>query len=89
MFKSEAVVLAILFESINALRCQGLSDPLPLVLGLSLGMAQAEKIRIVNEALANNPNYLNWLAIDKLNENIQLVISDGSTILNLEALKAN
>jgi regulator of protease activity HflC (stomatin/prohibitin superfamily) len=50
--------------------------------------AQAERIRIVNEALASNPNYLNWLAIDKLNDNIELVISDGKTILNLDAIKA-
>lgn len=50
--------------------------------------AQAERIRIVNEALSTNPNYLNWLAIDKLNDKIQLVISDGSTILDLGALQA-
>jgi epoxyqueuosine reductase len=51
--------------------------------------AQAERIRIVNEALASNPNYLNWLAIDKLNDNIELVISDGKTILNLDAMRAD
>lgn len=45
--------------------------------------AQAERIRIVNEALATNPNYLKWLAIDKLNDNIKLVITDGTTILDL------
>ena len=50
--------------------------------------AQAERIRIVNEALANNPNYLNWLAIDKLNDNINLVITDGKTILDLDAMQA-
>ncbi|MBN2082821.1 prohibitin family protein [bacterium] len=51
--------------------------------------AQAERIQIVNDALASNPNYLNWLAIDKLNENIDLVISDGKTILNLDAMRSN
>jgi len=51
--------------------------------------AQAERIRIVNEALSSNPNYLNWLAIDKLNDNIELVISDGKTILNLDAMRSN
>jgi len=51
--------------------------------------AQAERIRIVNEALSSNPNYLNWLAIDKLNDNIQLVISDGKTILNLDAMRGD
>jgi prohibitin 2 len=50
--------------------------------------AQAERIRIVNEALATNPNYLNWLAIDKLNDDIELVITDGDTILNLDAIRA-
>jgi regulator of protease activity HflC (stomatin/prohibitin superfamily) len=51
--------------------------------------AQADRIRIVNEALAANPYYLNWLAIDKLNDNIELVISDGKTILNLDAMRAD
>jgi regulator of protease activity HflC (stomatin/prohibitin superfamily) len=51
--------------------------------------AQAERIRIVNEALANNPNYLHWLAIDKLNDDIELVISDGKTILNLDAIRSD
>lgn len=50
--------------------------------------AQAGKIEIINEQLAKSPNYLNWLAIDKLNEDIQLIITDGDTILNLDALKA-
>lgn len=50
--------------------------------------AQAGRIEIVNKALAENPNYLNWLAIDKLNDDIQLVITDGDTILNLDAIKA-
>lgn len=49
-------------------------------------MAQAERIQIINDALARNPNYLKWLAIDKLNPNVNLVISDGKTILNLDAL---
>lgn len=51
--------------------------------------AQAEEIKIVNEALATNPNYLKWLAIEKLNENINLVISDGKTILDLNAYDEN
>jgi regulator of protease activity HflC (stomatin/prohibitin superfamily) len=49
--------------------------------------AQAGKIATINEALASNPNYLKWLAIDKLNDNIELVISDGRTILNLDAYR--
>jgi regulator of protease activity HflC (stomatin/prohibitin superfamily) len=49
--------------------------------------AQAGRIETINEALASNPNYLQWLAIDKLNDNIELVISDGRTILNLDAYR--
>lgn len=49
--------------------------------------AQAGKIATINEALTTNPNYLNWLAIDKLNDNIDLVISDGKTILNLDSYR--
>jgi regulator of protease activity HflC (stomatin/prohibitin superfamily) len=48
--------------------------------------AQAEKIKVLNEALIQNPNYLKWLAIDKLNDNIKLVVTDGNTLLNLDAL---
>ncbi|MEO7995134.1 MAG: prohibitin family protein, partial [bacterium] len=50
--------------------------------------AQAARITIIDQALAANPNYLNWLAIDKLNDNVSLIISDGKTILNLDAMKA-
>lgn len=49
--------------------------------------AQAEKIKVLNEALIQNPNYLKWLAIDKLNDNIRLVVTDGNTLLNLDALE--
>ena len=49
--------------------------------------AEAAEIEIINEQLAMSPNYLNWLAIDRLNDNIQLVITDGDTILNLDAIK--
>ncbi len=48
--------------------------------------AQAEKIQVLNDALSSNPLYLKWLAIDKLNENIRLVVTDGNTLLNLDAL---
>jgi len=47
--------------------------------------AQAERIKIINDALIANPNYLKWLSIDKLNPNVKLIISDGKTILNLDA----
>jgi regulator of protease activity HflC (stomatin/prohibitin superfamily) len=50
--------------------------------------AQADRIDIINQQLATSPNYLNWLAIDKLNEDIQLVVTDGDTLLNLDAIKA-
>ncbi|MCB1218539.1 prohibitin family protein [bacterium] len=51
--------------------------------------AQAEKIKVLNEALVQNPNYLKWLSIDKLNDDIKLVVTDGNTLLNLDALDRN
>ena len=51
--------------------------------------AQAEKIKVLNDALANNPLYLKWLSIDKLNDKIQLVVTDGNTLLNLDSITKN
>lgn len=49
--------------------------------------AQAQRIQIINKALAENPKYLQWLAIDKLNDNVKVIINDGKSILNLDALR--
>jgi prohibitin 2 len=51
--------------------------------------AEAAVIETINTQLDLSPAYLNWLAIDKLNEDIQLVVTDGDTLLNLDAIKAH
>ncbi|MCH7471334.1 prohibitin family protein [bacterium] len=48
----------------------------------------AEQIRIRQDALAASPDYLNWFAIEALNDNVQLVITSGETILDLGSMKA-
>lgn len=50
--------------------------------------AEAAVIETIDKQLKVSPKYLNWLAIDKLNKDVQLVITDGDTILNLDAIKA-
>ena len=46
--------------------------------------AQAERIQVINDAISSNPFYLQWFSIDKLNDNVNLIISDGQTILSLD-----
>lgn len=48
---------------------------------------QAAAIQIVADTLKRYPEYLQWYAIDRLNPNANLVISDGKTILNLDAMR--
>jgi regulator of protease activity HflC (stomatin/prohibitin superfamily) len=49
---------------------------------------KARAIEIVSKELKKNPEYVNYLYVEKLSENVQLIISDQGTILNLdEALK--
>jgi len=48
---------------------------------------QAAAIEIVAKTLRNNPVYMQWYAIDKLNPNAELVITDGKTILNLDSMR--
>jgi regulator of protease activity HflC (stomatin/prohibitin superfamily) len=40
---------------------------------------EAEAIRIINEALAQNPNYLEWLKIQKWDGMLPLVVGQGGT----------
>jgi prohibitin 2 len=49
---------------------------------------KARAIDIVSRELKKNPEYINYLYVEKLSENVELIISDQGTILNLgEALK--
>lgn len=40
---------------------------------------ESEAIRIINEALANNPNYLEWLKTQKWDGKLPLVVGEGGT----------
>ena len=40
---------------------------------------EAEAIRIINEALANNPNYLDWLKTQAWDGKLPLVVGEGGT----------
>lgn len=40
---------------------------------------EAEAIRIINEALANNPNYLEWLKTQRWDGKLPLVVGEGGT----------
>lgn len=40
---------------------------------------ESEAIRIINEALANNPNYLEWLKTQKWDGRLPLVVGEGGT----------
>ncbi len=40
---------------------------------------ESEAIRIINEALANNPNYLDWLQTQKWDGKLPLVVGEGGT----------
>jgi len=42
-------------------------------------LGEAEAIRIINEALAQNPNYLEWLKIQKWDGRLPLVVGEGGT----------
>ena len=42
-------------------------------------LGEAEAIRIINEALAQNPNYLEWLKIQRWDGKLPLVVGQGGT----------
>lgn len=48
---------------------------------------QAAAIEIIAKTLKQNPEYLNWYAINNLNPKAELIITDGKTILNLDAMR--
>jgi prohibitin 2 len=47
----------------------------------------AEAIRIVSAELKRNPEYITYMYVDKLSDDVQVIISDQGTILNLGELK--
>ncbi len=48
---------------------------------------KAEAIRIVSQQLKHNPEYITYLYVDKLSDDVQVIVSDQSTILNLDQLR--
>lgn len=42
-------------------------------------LGESEAIRIINQALANNPNYLEWLKTQKWDGRLPLVVGEGGT----------
>jgi prohibitin 2 len=47
---------------------------------------RANAIEVINKALAQNPNYIKYLYVDKLSDKIQVIVSDQSTIMDLKGI---
>jgi len=47
---------------------------------------RANAIETINKALAQNPNYINYLYVDKLSDKIQVIVSDQNTIMDLKGI---
>lgn len=47
---------------------------------------RASAIEVINRALAQNPNYIRYLYVDKLSDKIQVIVSDQNTIMDLKGI---
>src|SRR5258706_10880620 len=47
---------------------------------------RANAIEVINRALAQNPNYIRYLYVDKLSDKIQVIVSDQNTIMDLKGI---
>jgi regulator of protease activity HflC (stomatin/prohibitin superfamily) len=47
---------------------------------------RANAIEVINRALAQNPNYIKYLYVDKLSDKIQVIVSDQNTIMDLKGI---
>lgn len=47
---------------------------------------RANAIDIINKALAQNPNYIKYLYVDKLSDQVQVIVSDQNTIMDLKGI---
>ncbi len=47
-------------------------------------MGKAEAIRIISEELRKNPQYIKYLYVDKLSDNVKVIISDQKSFLDLK-----
>ena len=47
---------------------------------------RANAIETINRALAQNPNYIKYLYVDKLSDKVSVIVSDQSTIMDLKGM---
>jgi prohibitin 2 len=47
---------------------------------------RAGAIEVINKALAQNPNYIRYLYVDKLSDKISVIVSDQNTIMDLKGI---
>jgi regulator of protease activity HflC (stomatin/prohibitin superfamily) len=47
---------------------------------------RANAIETINKALAQNPNYIKYLYVDKLSDKISVIVSDQNTIMDLKGV---
>lgn len=47
---------------------------------------RANAIEVINKALAQNPNYIKYLYVDKLSDKIAVIVSDQNTIMDLRGM---
>ena len=47
---------------------------------------RANAIEVINKALAQNPNYIKYLYVDKLSDKISVIVSDQNTIMDLKGV---
>ena len=47
---------------------------------------RANAIEVINRALAQNPNYIKYLYVDKLSDKVDVIVSDQATIMDLKGM---
>src|SRR5262245_41279535 len=47
---------------------------------------RANAIEVINKALAQNPNYIKYLYVDKLSDKVNVIVSDQNTIMDLKGI---
>jgi regulator of protease activity HflC (stomatin/prohibitin superfamily) len=47
---------------------------------------RANSIEVINRALAQNPNYIKYLYVDKLSDKVSVIVSDQNTIMDLKGV---
>jgi hypothetical protein len=47
---------------------------------------RAKAIETISEALRQNPNYIRYFYVDKLSDNISVIVSDQNTIMDLKGV---